>query len=108
MSNRRSISWTSALRDMRADRLQVSPEVRRAHCRREAFAKLAAARAGRELRSRPLVVSGQYDRRAIMAAAIAAAQARREVTGEAWGVCLSAALKGVWTVAKSSRRASGH
>lgn len=39
-----------------------------------------------------------------MAAAIYSAQGRREVTGEAWSVCRSAALKGVWQAAKAARR----
>ncbi|MEZ0251743.1 MAG: hypothetical protein ACAH20_12450 [Methylobacteriaceae bacterium] len=88
--------------------MQVSPEARRAYCRREVFAKLAANRARQGAQSRPLVVAGQYDRRAIMAAAVVAAQARRGITGEAWTVCLSAALKGVWQVAKATRRAAAH
>ncbi|WP_132251551.1 hypothetical protein [Methylobacterium segetis] len=106
MPLRRSISWNAALRDLRADRMQVSAEARRAHCRREVFAKLAANRARQELRARPLVVAGRYDRRAIMAAAVA--QARREATGDAWASCLSAALTGVWQVAKVARRAAAH
>jgi hypothetical protein len=77
---------------MRNDRVQVAPGQLRAN----AYAKFTADR----LRAaRPvLVAAGRYDRAAIMRAAIQQAQSRRAVTGEAWGVCLSAALKGVWSV----------
>ncbi|GJD86916.1 MULTISPECIES: hypothetical protein [Methylobacterium] len=90
----RTLSWNSALRSLHADRQQFAPGERAAICRAATFAKLAATRARRDQGSRPLVVNGVYDRRAIMAAAIYSAQCRRQVTGEAWGMCLSAALKG--------------
>ena len=57
---------------------------------------------------RPLFVVGAYNRRAIMSAAIEAARARRAVTGEAWNICLSAALKGTWQVAKEARSFAAH
>lgn len=60
------------------------------------------------LLSRPLAVAGRFDRSAIMATACAAAKARQSVTGETWGACLSAALKGVWTLAKTARLATAH
>jgi hypothetical protein len=106
MSIRRQISWTSALQDMRNDRAQVAPGQLGAKLRANAYAKFTADR----LRAaRPvLVVAGRYDRAAIMRAAIQQAQSRRAVTGEAWGVCLSAALKGVWSVAKAARLAAAH
>ena len=37
--------------------------------------------------------------------AVESARARREVTGETWLVCLSAALKGTWQAAKAARTA---
>ena len=43
-----------------------------------------------------------------MRAATRAAQARMEVTGDAWGVCMSYALKGAWAAAKSSRAYRAH
>ena len=106
MSTRRQISWTSALRDMRNDRVQVAPGQLGAKLRANAYAKFTADR----LRAaRPvLVVGGKFDRSAIMKAAIQQAQSRRAVTGEAWGVCLSAALRGVWSVAKAARLAAAH
>lgn len=60
------------------------------------------------LLSRPLAPAGAYDRSAIMATACAVAKARQGLTGEAWGVCLSAALKGVWTLAHAARIAAAH
>lgn len=38
-----------------------------------------------------------------MCTAVAAAKARRAVTGEACSVCISAALAGTWQVAKATR-----
>lgn len=60
------------------------------------------------LLSRPLAVAGQFDRSAIMLTACAAAKARQSVTGEAWGACLSAALKGAWILARAARLATAH
>ena len=51
---------------------------------------------------------GTFDRSAIMRAAIRCAQARMEVTGDAWGVCMSYALKGAWAAAKASRLVRAH
>ena len=103
MSFRRSISWTAALRDLRTDRAQISLNERRAHNRREAFIKIAIDRARLATRSSPFFVAGRYDRRAIMCTALATAKARRTITGDAWKLCLSAALKGTWQVAKIAR-----
>lgn len=108
MSYRRQVSWGAALSDLRNDRVQYAPGERAAVCRANGYAKLAADSARLSARTLPLIVAGAYDRAAIMSAAIASAQARRAVTGEAWGVCLSAALKGTWQVAKAARRAAAH
>jgi hypothetical protein len=51
---------------------------------------------------------GTLNRSAIMRAAILSAQARMEVTGDAWGVCMSYALKGAWAAAKASRPYRAH
>lgn len=106
MTHRRQISWSSAVQALRTDR--ASNTGLRAHLTAKDFAKIAADRARLLARTTPLVVAGKSDRSAIMNAAIVAAQARRSVTGEAWGVCLSAALKGTWAVAKSARLAVAH
>lgn len=60
------------------------------------------------LLSRPLAPAGAFDRAAIMATACAVAKARQGLTGEAWAACLSAALKGVWTLARAARLATAH
>lgn len=60
------------------------------------------------LLARPLVVAGAFDRSAIMATACAAAKARQSLSGETWGVCLSAALKGTWALARAARLAAAH
>lgn len=60
------------------------------------------------LLARPLVIAGAYDRSAIMATACAVAKARQTMTGETWGACLSAALRGVWVLAKAARLATAH
>ncbi len=108
MSATRSLSWSAAMRDIERDRGQYRPGERTAIVRAAAFAKMAADAARKAAVSQPLVVAGAYDRRAIMAAAVKAAQARRAVSGEAWGICLSSALKGVWQVAKAARLAKAH
>ena len=103
MFSHRSIAWTAALRDFRADRVQMPPDERRTLLRRETFIKIAVDRARLVIRTSPLVFMGRYDRRAIMCTAIAAAKARHAATGEPWRICLSAALKGTWLVAKDTR-----
>ncbi|WP_350371900.1 hypothetical protein [Methylobacterium oxalidis] len=103
MSSIRSLSWAAALQALRADRVQLSSEQRRAHASREGFTKIAAKRANMIARVTPFYSAGKYNRSAIMSAAIEGARARRMVTGEAWNICLSAALKGTWQVAKAAR-----
>ena len=91
---------------MRTDRVQVAPGQLGAKLRANAYPKFTADRL--RATSPVLVVGGKFDRSAIMKAAIQQAQSRRAVTGEAWGVCLSAALRGVWSVAKAARLAAAH
>ncbi|MER2267047.1 hypothetical protein [Methylobacterium oxalidis] len=104
MALTRSISWTAALRDMRADRAVIASADRRAHAAAAGFARIAERRA----RGSALVIAGRYDRAAIMRVAVTAARARRAVTGEAWALCLSAALRGTWAAAKAARLATAH
>ncbi|WFT83399.1 hypothetical protein QA634_16865 [Methylobacterium sp. CB376] len=93
------------MHDLDAPRRAFRPGERKAIARATVFVKLAADRART---TAPLVVAGSYNRRALMTAAIAAARSHRACTGEAWSVCLSAALKGVWQVAKAARFAWAH
>jgi hypothetical protein len=103
----RFISWTAAIRDIRADRIQFAPGERQAALRQRTFADLAFRRAQASARLCPLLVSGAFDRRAIMRLAVAAAKARRAVTGEGWRICVSAALQGTWRAAKVARLTAG-
>lgn len=100
---RRFVSWTAAIRDMRADRIHFAPGDRQTALRQRAFADLAFRRAQSLARIDPLLDSGAYNRRAIMRLAVAAAKARRATTGEGWRVCVSAALEGTWRAAKAAR-----
>ncbi|MCJ2042422.1 hypothetical protein MKK55_26240 [Methylobacterium sp. J-059] len=86
-----------------------------ADVRRTAITARAAVVASTESAKRfartvaPLVNrDGTFDRSAIMRAAIRTAQARMDVTGDAWGVCMSYALKGAWAAARSSRAYRAH
>lgn len=73
------------------------------------FRDLAPGAAYRPAAGRaPLAVAGRYDRRAIMAAACAVARVRQGLTGEAWGACMGAALRGAWAAARAARLASAH
>ena len=105
MASTRSLHWSVAMHDLDASRRAFKPGERAAIARAAAFAGLAARQAAR---TPALVVAGRYDRRAIMAAAVKAAQTRRAATGETWGACLSSALKGVWQAAKAQRQAQAH
>ena len=104
MSHCRSLSWSAAIRDLHADRITFAPGERTAHCREQVFTKLACDRAQALAHTRPLAAPGTYDRSAIVSSANAAAKARREVTGERWSLCLSAALRGTWQAAKAACR----
>ena len=59
-------------------------------------------------RACPFVSAGSFDRRAIMAAAVASARVLRAETGAAWAACLSTALREVWEVARAARLAAAH
>ena len=93
----RSVSWT------RIDRA--------GHDSRPAIpAGLLGTRALIQLgaRTRPLVVAGQYDRAAIMAAACKAATGIQERCGVSRREALASALKATWQVAKAAHRAAAH
>lgn len=98
MSNR-SISWNSALRSLKADREVVPAGLAGARALAGTFSKT---------RRLPLVVTGQYDRSAIMQCAILAAKAHQRQYGSTWGVALSVALKATWQLAKAARAKAAH
>ncbi|MDP4026980.1 hypothetical protein Q8W71_30790 [Methylobacterium sp. NEAU 140] len=97
MPAQRSISWSSALRDLKDDRK-----------RRPAGALGAQASIAFRARTRPLVVAGQYDRAAIMAAAVFAAKTHQRTYGSTWAVAMSLALRAAWAAAKASRARTAH
>lgn len=100
MSLQRRISWSSAVGALRADRTRLAPGV--------LTAKSYTASISR-IRGLPMVTAaGAYDRSAIMTLAIAAAKVQQARTGEAWAVCMSAALKGAWIAARAARLAAAH
>lgn len=98
MSLNRKISWTSALRTMKADRDQLPAGFLSARAMVECFTKTR----------RPLVVAGKFDRSAIMAHAAAAAKAHQIRTGSTWAAAMSVSLKAAWQVAKTAQRATAH
>lgn len=98
MSANRKIDWTAAMHAVAADRVKRP-------------AGLLAARgliAATSAKHRPLVVTGAYDKAAIMSAAIAAAKVHQSRTGCAWGEALSVTLKATWALAKAARAAKAH
>ncbi|MCJ2079034.1 hypothetical protein MKK68_25940 [Methylobacterium sp. E-016] len=88
---------------------RLTADARRAVITAKAAIVAATESAKRFDRTEALVRrDGTFDRSAIMRAAIRTAQARMEVTGDAWGVCMSYALKGTWAAAKASRPYRAH
>ncbi|MCY1642115.1 hypothetical protein [Methylorubrum sp. SL192] len=95
MSSRRSLSWSSALRDMRADRVQVPAGFLGARGRVEGlvrFGKVALVKA-----------DGSFDRAGIMTAAVAAAKAHQLSYGSTWAVAMSVSLNAAWQAARRAR-----
>ncbi|AWB26183.1 hypothetical protein DA075_35525 (plasmid) [Methylobacterium currus] len=94
----RQIDWTAAMHAVAADRAKRP-------------AGLLAARgliAATSAKRRPLVVAGEYDRAAIMAAAVAAARVHQARTGSTWGEAMSVTLKATWQLARAARTARAH
>lgn len=97
---RRTLPWSTALRDIHSDRIHFAPGERRRLLREQGFADLAFRRASQGVNCERLLAGKSFDRRVIMLLAIESARARREVTGEPWRVCLSSAMRGTWKAAK--------
>ena len=102
VSLRRSISWSSALRDMRSHR-QPAAE-RRVYLATVHAAKIEAMRAENGTKSRLWTPAAGFDRRAIMAKAVANARTGRGT----WSERMSEALKYAWSCAHAARRAGSH
>jgi Tfp pilus assembly protein PilV len=105
---RRSLSWTAALSDMRADRVPV--EARRAIMAAQHTAKIEAMRARRGTAARLWTADGGFDHRAIMAAAVADARCivNGVLAGGCWRKAMSRALTEVWNAARAAKRAGSH
>ena len=98
MASTRSLHWSIAMKEIAATRTHRP-------------AGLLAARgliAATSAKRRPLVVGGEYDRAAIMSAAIAAARVHQGRTGSTWGEALSVTLKAAWALAKVARATTAH
>lgn len=95
MSTRRSLSWSSALSHMRADRLQVRAGFLGARGRVELAARLGKVAL--------VKADGSFDRAGIMTAAVAAAKAHQLSYGSTWAVAMSVSLKAAWQAARRAR-----
>ncbi len=107
MTLRRTLDWSSALRDVRAQQAATRPATSAVAERtiREMSAKAALATAS----ALPLVVDGAFSRSAIMKQAIAAARLERaRGSSLPWSALLSSALKFAWLRAKMARKAQVH
>ena len=93
----RTVSWTRIDRAGQGARTKIPAGMLGAR----ALVQLGA-------RTRPLVVAGQYDRAAIMAAACKAATGIQERCGVSRAEAMSSALKATWQVAKAAHRAAAH
>lgn len=98
MSLNRKISWTSALRTIKADRDVLPAGFLSARAMVECFVKTR----------RPLVVAGKFDRAAIMSHAAAAAKQHQARTGSTWAAAMSVSLKAAWQVAQTAKRTAAH
>ncbi len=98
MASTRSLYWATAMKEVRADRAKRPAGLLAAQ------GLIAATSAKR----RPLVVAGEYDRAAIMAAACAAAKVHQGRFGCTWQEALSVTLKATWALAKADRAAKAH
>ncbi len=98
MAATRKIDWTAAMYELRGSRSH----------RPAGFLAARGLIAATSAKRRPLVVSGAYDKAAIMSAAIAAAKVHQGRFGCTWGEALSVTLKATWALAKAARTARAH
>ncbi|MDV2987660.1 UNVERIFIED_CONTAM: hypothetical protein Q9R58_25470 [Methylobacteriaceae bacterium AG10] len=100
MSARRTVSWSTALQGLRADRAQVPAGFLGARGRVEGmvrFGKVALVKA-----------DGSFDRASIMSAATAAAKDHQRVYGSTWAAAMSVSLKAAWQAARTTRAKVAH
>jgi hypothetical protein len=103
MTLRRQLSWSTSMRDLSRDRA-ASPAVPPMFLASMARAKAATER--KQALAVPLVVGGNFDRAAIMKAALASARAERaNGVGTSWSELISSGLRLAWARAKAQRDA---
>lgn len=101
----RKIDWTSAMRDMRADRAKPVPGFLAS--RSIELARLD--RLAREAAAVPFVSSGSFNRSAIMTAAVARARLMRAKGDKApWSKLVGFTLRFAWICAKQQRAMGAH
>jgi hypothetical protein len=101
----RKIDWSSAMRDMRADRTTPAPGFLASRsievARLDRLAKEAAAV--------PFVLGGSFNRCAIMTAAVARARLMRAKGDKApWSQLMGFALRFAWICARQQRAMGAH
>jgi len=92
----------------RAATARIELQVHRLAGTRAARAAVVADLTPTAPRACAFVSADTFDRRAIMAAAVASARVQRAETGAAWAACLSTALREVWEVARAARLAAAY
>lgn len=90
----RSVSWNTLYRSLHDARPIIAAGTLSAGARIGVFVRI---------NRRHLVIAGQYDRSAIMAAAAFAARGHRERFGCSWAEALSLCMKAAWNAAKVAR-----
>ena len=105
MALHRKIDWSSAMRDMRADR--AKPVAGFLASRSLELARLD--RLAREAAYVPFVSGGSFNRSAIMTAAVARARLMRARGDKApWSHLMGFALRFAWVCAKQQRAMGAH
>ncbi len=105
MALQRTIDWTAAMRDMRADRTKPVPGFLAS--RSLELARLD--RLAKEAATIPFVSGGSFDRSAIMTAAVARARLMRAKGDKApWSKLVGFALRFAWICAKQQRAMGVH
>jgi hypothetical protein len=116
MSLNRTLSWSAATRNMRADRTFQAPaanlaeRIARNDAREESIRLYRKARIALNLAaSQPLANAAGYDRHAIMILANAIVREQMAATlGRTYRNLISAAMKKAWAAAKDARLATAH
>ena len=107
MSFRRSLDWSTAIRDMPAQQ-PPRPAANSAAVERM-IREMSAKAALKAAAALPLVVDSAFSKSAIMKQALAAARLERaRGSSFPWPALLSAALKFAWLRAKMARKAQVH